>query len=282
MASCAEQVKSCLVEVLEGRPMPRSGIARGLRRLAASALKAAYGGREPGKDDVEDLVQEFLVKTLVLRTQRGPGVLAKEWAAMPASKLVAYVRTTLKNLAVEQNPAWDTQRALRDVVKAALAKGLPAASGLPASIEKNGRFVRPLVAAACAELVGRGTPAECGALTSALMAEYALGVSMGVEDETFEIAAPTPTALDDLAVQAGGASLAAEIEKALGPESLEVLKARRGGVGAVVARFGMKLKTAYARCAAAEKALVKVVRREGSSADEVKLALGMLEVVSAV
>jgi hypothetical protein len=280
MASCAEQLRSFLLDVLEGRPEPRIGESRGLRRLAASALAAARGGREVDADEVEDLVQEFLVKVLVLRAKRADGALAKEWAAMPAPRLYAYVRSTLKNLAVEQSPAWNTQRALRDVVKAALAKGLPVAAGLPATIEQRGRFERRLVAAACAELVARGVPADQGALTTALMAEYALGVSTVEESEAEALEGPAPTALDTLSAVAGGVSLAAGLEHKVGRSTLELLRTRRGGIAAVVKRFNLRLKAAYARCAKAEKRLVAAVREEGATADEARLALGLLGVIT--
>jgi len=281
MASCAEQVQSCLLDVIAGRSAPRSGIARGLRRLAAKALWAAKGGREASPDEVDDLVQEFLVKMLVLRTRRGADALAKEWGSMPAPKLYGYVRTMLKNLAVEANPAWDTQRALRDVVKAALSKGLPVASGLPSTLEKDGRFARLLVAAACAELVDRGASCEAGVLTSALMAEYELGTTNGVEVDSVDIVASTPTALDELSVRAGGASLTNALEAALGKASLAVLQARRKGMAEVARRLGVAVSTAYARCAQAEKVLAEVIRAHEGTADEVAFAMGSLGILSA-
>lgn len=276
MASCAEQVQQCLVGMVKGRATDSDGLSRGLRRLAAKALWSARGGREARPDEADDLVQELLVKVLTLRAQKGAAVLAAEWAAMPAPKFAAYVRAMLRNLAIEENPAWDTQRALRDVVKGALAKGLPPANGLPAGLEKGGRFTRALVAAACAELVARGVPENFTALTSALMAEFALGAQPREDVEAVQLPTSEPTALEAIAEASAGQALAESFQSEVGPEGMALWSLRGLGVAEAAKRLGMALSTTYTKYARVQEAFGRVAKRHRADRADVARAIELL------
>lgn len=271
MASCAEQVQSCLVGLVQGRVTDSGGLARGLRRLAAKAMWSAKGGREPAREEVDDLVQELLLKVVRLRAQKGGAALAAEWRAMPPGTFYAYVRAMLRNLAVEENPAWDTQRALRDVVKAALADGLPAAKGLPVSLERGGRFARAFVAEACAELVARGVEANVTALTPALMSEYALAAQPLEVSEDLET--PAPSARDELATRTAGALVAAKLAAAVRPEELQLWRLKGLGVAEAARQTGLGLSTAYARINRVERAFRALLARQRVTEAEAASAL---------
>lgn len=274
MASCAEQVQSCLVGLVQGRVTDPSGLARGLRRLAAKAMWSAKGGREPSPEEVDDLVQELLLKVVRLRAQRGGPALASEWRAMPPGKFYAYVRAMLRNLAVEENPAWDTQRALRDVVKAALADGLPAAKGLPVSVERGGRFARAFVAEACAELVARGVERNVTALTPALMSEY--GLAAQAQEVSEELEAHAPSALEVLAARSAGEAVAAKLAAAVRPEELQLWRLKGLGVAEAARRTGLALSTAYARISRVERAFKALLANQRLTEAEAASALLVL------
>lgn len=275
MSSCAEKLQSCLVSLVQGANAGEE-LARTLQRQAGKALRNAKGGREPGQEEVEDLVQEFLLKVLTLRARGGAEALAGDWAAMSALCFLGYVRSMLKNLAVDGNPAWDVQRALRDVVKAAVADGLPTPNGLPATLEKGGRFVRSLVAAACADLVARGVPATAAALTSALMTAYAFGARAVDEGVAEALESKASNALEVLDVGATGQAVAATFLHEVGAEGKQVLALRELGFAEMGRRLGLALSTAHARYNRVEHTLKAVAHRLGANREAVARALELL------
>ena len=278
MSAYAEKLQSCLVLLVQGRVKGDVLPARALRRLAAKALRASRGGRRVGEDEVDDLVQEFLVKVLSLRGQGGAKRLEAEWAAMSPASFTAYVRSMLKNLAVDGNPAWDVQRALREVVKAALADGLPVAAGLPVTVEKSGRFVRGLVASACAELVERDVAATVPALTSALMLAYAFGVNTSADEEVAQLPSGSKNALETLAAGATSAAVVETFLDEVGPEGRQVLTLRPLGFAEMARRLGLALSTAHARYVRVETVLKRVARRHGADRETVARAIEQLGV----
>lgn len=280
MTSSAERVQSCLTGVVWGRVTGETAGMRAVRRMAAKALRDARGGREVAADEVEDLVQELFLKVATLRVKKGAAALGREWAAKEAPEFAAYVRTMLKNLAVESNPAWDVQRALRDVVKAAVAEGLPVACGKPASVEQAGRFQRHLVAAACADLKERGAEVEVAKLTAGLMVEYALSVRVAGGDDAADVfsraeaAGKDPEALADEATT--GATVAASFRAEVGLEGEQLFKLRALGFKEMARRLGLALATAHARYVKAERALGDIARRYGADRDAVARAIELL------
>lgn len=276
MSSCAEKVQQCLVGMVKGRATDSDGLSRGLRRLAAKALWSAKGGREASKDEVDELVQELLLKVLTLRAKRGADALVKEWGAMPAPTFAAYVRAMLRNLAIDENPAWDTQRRLRDVVKGALEAGLPKANGLPTALETHSRFARALVGAACAELVARGVPKNTTALVSALMVEFALGGQVHEDVTEMEVPAAALSPADSLSEASTGHALAESFRAEVGDEGMRLWSLRGEGVAEAARRLGMALSTAYAKHARLQEALVRVARRHRAGVGDVYRAIELL------
>ncbi len=278
MSASAEKVKSCLVCLVRGELAADVEPARALKRLAARALRNARGGRVVTREETEDLVQEFLLKVLALRGQRGAKELAAQWEAMSLPLFSGYVRSMMKNLAVDDNPMWDVQRALREVVKAALADGLPPAQGLPSALEKSGRFVRGFVAAACAELVNRDLAPDAAALTSALMAEYALGLSVAEGADTALVESSAERADEALSASATSVAVVARFLAEVGPEGGQMLALRKHGFAEMARRLGLALSTAHGRYGQAEATLAKVARRLGADRQALERALATLSV----
>jgi DNA-directed RNA polymerase specialized sigma24 family protein len=276
MPAYDEQLQSCLVGLVQGRLTGNEGLARALRRVAARALRDARGGRRPSDDDLDDLVQEFLVKVLTLRGHGRATKLEAEWAAKPPRRFSAYVRAMLKNLAVDANPLWDVQRALRAVVTAAVEDGLPAAKGMPASVEKGGRFVRALVAAACAELVARGTTATAPALTSSLMETSALGLTISWGTNAAEVASPAPNPLQALDAGAMADAVARSFLSEAGAEGQRVLSMRALGFAEMARRLDLALSTAHARYLRVEATLRRICRRLGANREAARRAIELL------
>jgi DNA-directed RNA polymerase specialized sigma24 family protein len=259
--TAAAAVKTCVLEVVLNRGRDPK---RALGRSAARALRDVRGGRHPAPHEVDDLVQDFLLKVLDLRKKRGQAALLADWGAMEAPRFGAYVRSMLKNLALDATPAWDVQRTLREMVKTVLVGPLPAPAGLPASLEKGGRFVRKLVAAAAAELLAGGVQRDVGALVARLSSEYALGHQECDADATAE--GVQATGLVELEREVAAREVVATFMVEAGPEGGRVLGLRAAGFKAMAARLGLALSTAHARYERAERAFREAVLR--ANADE--------------
>lgn len=273
MSASAENVKSCLLCLAAGRMTGDAEVARALNRLAARALREAHGGRTVGKDEVEDLVQELLVKVLRLRSQRGTARLIAEWEQMNAPSFAAYVRSMMKNLAVDANPQWNVQRALREVVKAALDCGLPEAHGMPATLEKNNRFSRELVASACAEAVSRGAASTCSSLTSVLMSEFAPGVSFCPDVAAGLVVMESRSALEALETEATAAAVVSTFLFEEGEDARRLLALRPLGFAEMGRRLGLALSTAHGRYERVVKSLSNIARRLGADEDTLTRAI---------
>ena len=279
MSASAEKVKSYLLCLAAGRMTGDAEVARALNRLATRALRNARGGRTVGEAEVEDLVQELLVKVLHLRTQRGAAALIAEWEQMNAPRFAAYVRSMMKNLAVEANPQWNVQRALREVVKAGLAGGLPEARGMPATLEKTNRFSRELVAAACAEAVARGVAASCSPLPSVLMSEFAPGVRSCPEGAAGLVVTESRSALEALEAGATAAAVVSTFLFEEGADAGRLLAMRRLGFAEMGRRLGLALSTAHGRYERAVRSLSSIARRLGADEDTLTQAITDLSAV---
>lgn len=279
MSASAEKVKSCLLCLAAGRMAGDAEGARALNRMATRALREARGGRAVGEDEVEDLVQELLVKVLHLRAQRGAAALIAEWEQMHALRFAAYVRSTMKNLAVDANPQWNVQRALRAVVKAALAGGLPEARGMPTVLERNNRFSRELVAAACAEAVARGVAPSCSPLTSVLMSEFAPGVRYCPEGAAGLVVTESRSALEALETGVTAAAVVSTFLLEEGADAGRLLAMRRLGFAEMGRRLGLALSTAHGRYERVVRSLSNIARRLGADEDTLTQAITDLSAV---
>jgi hypothetical protein len=198
---------------------------------------------------------------------------------MNAPRFAAYVRSMMKNLAVEANPQWNVQRALREVVKAALACGLPEARGMPATLEKNNRFSRELVASACAEAVSRGTASTCSSLTSVLMAEFAPGVRFIPEGAAGLVVMESRSALEALETGATAAAVVSAFLFEEGEEAGRLLAMRRLGFAEMGRRLGLALSTAHGRYERLVKSLCNIAKRLGADEDTLTQAITDLSAV---
>jgi DNA-directed RNA polymerase specialized sigma24 family protein len=236
------KLRQFLLSLLEGGARVGEPPAM-LTRMARKVLRDSRGGREPMDDQIEDLVQEFLVKLLTLRATHCVAPFADSSPLSTAS----WTRTTLHSLAVDSNPYWDTQRSLREIVKLALRE-LPSPIGqLPCAIEANSRFVRKLVGQACAELVQAGLPQDATTLSSALMGEYGYGTLVS-ELALEQCAEPLDAQHADLleARQLGAQVAAAFLEEA-GIEGRRLLAERSRGLAALATVMGLAVATVHER-----------------------------------
>jgi DNA-directed RNA polymerase specialized sigma24 family protein len=275
MSASAELVKSWLVCLVRGR-MTVSEVPRPLSRLAKRALRNARGGRAVSSEEADDLVQDLLMKVLALRSRDG-GKLAAEWESMSVPRFAGYLRSMLKNLAVDSNPLWNRQRSLRAVVEAALSSGLPAANGMPTTVERaGGGLTRPLVAAACAELMSRGVAASAPALTTALMAEFSFGVKIAVGADAAAVPSTAQNALDELDAAMTGEVLAKTFLAEVGLEGRRVLLMRGLGFAEMARRLNLALSTAHVRYGRIEATLKHISAQLGASREAVGRAIELL------
>jgi DNA-directed RNA polymerase specialized sigma24 family protein len=244
-----------------------------LHRLAANVLRDCTGGRAAPREQVEDLAQELLVKVLQLRA-RHP---VPPFDHSNPAKTVGWVRVTLRSLAIDGNPYWDTQRALREVVRKALAGGLPEAKGFPSQLETNGRFVRGLVAAACAELVaGRFAP-DVAVLTRTLMAEYAYGslIAELTDVEALEERAQHPQ-VSELEEREVARVVVNTFLAEAGAEGRELLTRRSLGLQEMARMYGVALATIHARYSRVVALLRDIAQRVGATVCAMSQALDEL------
>jgi hypothetical protein len=158
------------------------------------------------------------------------------------------------------------------VVKGALADGLPPAAGRPVQLERGGRFVRELVAAACADLLAEGrTAASVPALTRALMEVYGPGATMSRWDE----AVLHVPCIEDCDVEAR--DLARHVVRTflaeVGPEGRELLLRRRTGFAAMALRSGVALATVHGRFQRVVGRLADIGHRLGATSGAMRLAI---------
>jgi len=280
MESSAHKLQSSLISVVTGTCANGVALPKVLYRMAYGAVRNAGGGRIPADGADQDLVQEFLMKQLARRKAMGGAVLAREWAAMAPKAFEAYVRTSLKNLAVESNPAWNLQRALRDVVAAALVDGLPDAAGMPSSLEKEGRYVRALVARACAELVAMGTAENVKALTGALMASYGAANEVDFAKDVTACASSAARVDDLVANHAAGTAIAEKFLAEQGESGRMMLKLRVKGFKEMARKMGMALSTAHARYERVQARLKVIAEEFDGDHDAVEMAVDSLAYTS--
>lgn len=274
VSSQAEQVKSCLSALVAG-PLTSDPL-RIVHRVTARALRAASGGRAPEQSDVEDLVEELVVKLLTTRKRRGAATMLAEWDAMSGPAFLRWLHTTLKNLAVDSNPFWDTQRALRDTVKAALSDGLPDATGLPPSLDHNGRFVRTLVAQACAALTATGLSAETRVLTTALMSTYGLGTIFCPASQDVEAVSSDADTNDTLTRKETSAAVVEAFLAEAGEDGRMLLAGRRNGFARLAAENNVAVSTIHARFQRVAAKLKEIATRLDADCDCLSQALDAL------
>jgi DNA-directed RNA polymerase specialized sigma24 family protein len=279
MSAPAACVKSYLLTLVAGRLRGDPAPSRALNRLGARALRDARGGREVQPDEVEDLVQELLLKVLTLRAHRGAAALLAEWTAMGDERFSGYVRAMMRNLALDEDPVWDIQRALREVVRAALDGGLPVGAALPASVEKNGRFLRRDVAAACAHFVAQGVAEDVALLTSALMNHFALFVRACGEEEARNQPAPCTDAGVQLETSATAGLVVNTFMAEQGAEGRRLLTLRHLGFAKMGRELGVALATVHARYQKVMASLQSIARRLDADDETMTVALRQLSVV---
>lgn len=274
--SATNKLKSSMVKLVAGQAGPGEALPRVLYRYAASALRNAGGGRVPEAGAERDLVQDFFIKLWARRRTVGVTALVAEWEAMSAASFAAYVKKALRNLAVERNPVWDRQRGLRDVVVAVLAGPLPGATGWPASLERNGRLVRGLVAEACAMALATGTPRDVKALTSRLMAEFAFANPVDAEADVEASPSEEPSIAEVLATRSAGDAVVTAFLAEEGEAGRELLRLRKLGFKAMAERLGLALATAHGRFVRVETRLKAIAERLGADRDAVARAVEVL------
>lgn len=274
--SATNKLKSSMVKLAAGQAGPGEELPRVLYRYAASALRNAGGGRVPEVGAERDLVQDFFIKLWARRRAVGGAALVAEWEAMPPATFAAYVKKSLRNLAVERNPVWDRQRGLRDVVAAVLAGPVPAAVGWPASLERNGRLVRGLVAEACAMALATGTSRDVKALTSRLMTEFAFANPVDAEADVEASPSDEPSIAEVLATRSAGDAVVTAFLAEEGEAGRELLRLRKLGFKAMASRLGLALATAHARFVRVETRLKAIAERLGADRDAVARAVEVL------
>lgn len=235
------------------------------------------GGRVPPRGAELDLVQDFFIKVLARKKEIGAAALVAEWEAMEERAFVAYVKKSLKNLAVEANPAWDLHRGLRDMVVAVLEDGLPVTASAPASLDENGRYVRALVARACAVAVAGGTPANVKALTKELMERYWVGEREVLKEAASEQEARREDLMAMLDTEGAAGAIAATYLEEAGAEGKRLFVLRTLGFVEMARCFGVALATIHARYNKALKRLAELARALGFGREDVVRAVELLK-----
>jgi DNA-directed RNA polymerase specialized sigma24 family protein len=274
MPLSAQQVlKSSLTRLVkEGTGEP----PRVMYRLAASALRNAGGGRIPEAGAEFDLVQDFFIKVWTRRRREGSTALVTEWEQMAPAVFSAYVKRSLRNLAVERNPVWNRQRGLRDAIEGALEAGLPAATAWPEALEKNGRYARALVARACAAAIAEGTAAEVKPLTTRLMAAFSFTSPIDPSVDVEAAVSTSADALEQLAARTAGEAVVTAFLAEVGPEGRELLRLRRLGFKEMARHLGVALATAHARFVRCEARLKEIAARVGADREALEQAVEAL------
>lgn len=238
-----------------------------LTRLAAGVLREVSGGRLNDAEQAADLTQEFLVRVLSLRVTHPTA----PFEDSSPGETVGWARATLRSLAVDSNPFWNTQRALRAVVNSAIAKPLPAPTGLPSALEAHSRFSQPLVAAACAQLVSNGRALDARTLTTSLMAEYQYGGSSVNDTEVARLQADSD-ADNQLAVR----EVVRVFLHEAGVEGQQLLARRALGFKRMAALYGVAVATVHQRYTRLVNLLRRIARRVGAGFDAVAEAVDTL------
>lgn len=262
--SALEKLKASMVRLVTAEGSAQAQVPRVLYRYAAAALRNAGGGRVPEAGAEFDLVQDFFIKLWTRRRALGASTLLAEWEPMDPRAFAAYVKRSLRNLAIERNPVWDRQRGLRDAIKGALEAGLPARGTWPSALEKNGRYARGLVAQACAAAVAAGAAPEVKALTSRLMAEFDFDSPYDRSVDVDACASTSADALQLLAARTAGEAVVTAFLAEVGPEGRELLQLRKLGFKEMARRLGVALATAHGRFVRCEAQLKAIAERMGA------------------
>lgn len=274
--SALEKLKSSMVRLVACGAGGGAEVPRVLYRYAAAALRNAGGGRAPEAGAEFDLVQDLFIKLWTRRRAHGTAALLAEWAPMDPRAFAAYVKRSLRNLAVERNPVWDRQRGLRDAIAGALEAGLPRGADWPAALEKSGRYARSLVAQACAAAVASGTAPEVKPLTTRLMAEFAFDSPYDRDVDVDACASTSSDALQLLASRTAGDAVVTAFLAEAGPEGRELLQLRRLGFKEMARRLGVALATAHGRFVRCEAQLKAIAERVGADREALAEAVEAL------
>jgi hypothetical protein len=245
----AELIRDFLKSMARGSKHSPAGVPRVMVRMARKALTRATAGRTPCTADVDDLVSELLLG-LARKAQRFGGMaeLAREWSAWSDARLEGTIRKMFFHLAVERSPSWDLVRGLRDLVRAAVERGLPEPTTRPETLllhgKLHGRAVAQAIAWTRAQL-GAAAGLDTNALTTQLLNDYQLTQSETVIEDGLSISEDQPCESEEARV---AASLAQTLVRRLGRDGVWMLAWRDElGFRGLADALGLGLATVHAR-----------------------------------
>jgi hypothetical protein len=258
----------------EGRKVP-GGIPAALKGYARAAMR---GVRTSVLVSADDVVAEFLLK---LCSGAWRDVC---WDALSDGAFEARLRKSMRDVVVEQTEGWTARKALREMVAAVMASGLPPAPpSPPGSLCSGERYSSERVGLAAAWLLGlRVTEADPSSVTETLLRLYAPAFQSltAANDDTEPFVVPDGRDPFEEVSTALDAPLAARLfVETLASEKLRVLVARMRGepLRVIAEREACCIAAVHHRATEASADVRDLAEEHGFDAGVVLRALELVE-----